>query len=615
MATSFKAAFDKMVRIAKYSALIIAGVLTFAAKAAMDQEQALAKLVVVLKSTGHAAGLSLKQLVAHSKALQKVTVYGDETIQSMQALLLTFKSIRGEIFMRTTEAILDLSKAMGQDLQQSVIQIGKAINDPILGMTALRRVGIQFTTEQEKMIKGLVESGKLFEAQKVILAELESQFGGMSRIVETGWGKLKQMWNVLGDVAEVIGDALLPQIKESATAIKEWAERNIERIGEWAKTTVKGIGKVKDVFIDWLSYLKQDWKAGLSMALDVALTLLKGFWETSVVLMEAAGKAAGRAFVVAFGEPITKFADEWLAAGFWKRLADPAGSAMYAIVDNWAEVIKRYNKKMSEETVKETETTWERIKQIARKMAAEIKAKIKIEPDFITTFPPVMRFPSEPFSWEKEVKPYVDAEAAIHDMATGFQEVTKEQRKAAQEIDEVWTQMWLEQEAKAYHAMRTPIIAAEKVAKESAERRKRITEDIAVAMARSWTSAIDQMMFEGKEFWDAMQDMARSLIRTITEIIIYKKIAEPIAYTVMGLPVPTAQYGGTVERTGLAVIHKGETFSGVSGGKLEVNVNYSGQERPVISEAGFDFKRQVLNITMEAAEGNGPYRRSHNLRR
>lgn len=228
--------------------------------------------------------------------------------------------------------------------------------------------------------------------------------------------------------------------------------------------------------------------------------------------------------------------------------------------------------------------------------------------------------------YEKRSEQHVDT------TITGLQEETEAQRKAAAEIEqvrtEIRTEMWLKEEEAAYHAMRAPIIAAEELAKESAERRKRIAEDIAMSMAQSWTSAIDQMMFEGKKFWDAMEDMARSLIRMIANIFIYKKIAEPFAYGLMGLPVPgmTAsaptggfattphglpfipagagpgglQHGGEVMETGWAKVHKGETFSGVGGGKLEVNVNYTGEERPKVTEAAFDFKRQVLNINLDA---------------
>lgn len=210
--------------------------------------------------------------------------------------------------------------------------------------------------------------------------------------------------------------------------------------------------------------------------------------------------------------------------------------------------------------------------------------------------------------------------------------------KAAKEIDEIDREMWLEQEERAYHAMRAPIIAAEELARESAERRKRIAEDIALAMAHSWTNAIDRMMFEGEKFWDAMKDMARDLIRMIAQIIIYKKFAEPFAYGIMGLPVPgmgeggggggapapvftsphggpALQRGGTVERTGWAKVHKGEKFSGVQavGEKsIDVHIHNESQEKLKIShaESYLVSDQRIIDVFIRRSQTDGPLRRS-----
>jgi len=135
-------------------------------------------------------------------------------------------------------------------------------------------------------------------------------------------------------------------------------------------------------------------------------------------------------------------------------------------------------------------------------------------------------------------------------------------------------------------------------------------------MARSWANAFDQMMFEGKKFGAAMTDMFRSLIRMITQIIMYEAIAQPIATGIMtalpGAKEPSAQHGGTVVKTGWAKIHKGETFSGVGGGKAEININYTGQERHKVNieESTGAFNQQVLNINMRAMQTNMKYRRN-----
>ena len=170
------------------------------------QEQAEARLAATIEATGGAAGLTARELEGLASSLQGVTQFGDEAIIGAESLLLTFREVGEDVFPRALESILDVSEAMGQDLQASTVQLGKALNDPVRGLTALRRVGIQFTAEQEELIASFVESGDVASAQGVILTELENQFGGVARAAaETASGGITQMNNALGDVSEEIG--------------------------------------------------------------------------------------------------------------------------------------------------------------------------------------------------------------------------------------------------------------------------------------------------------------------------------------------------------------------------------------------------------------------------
>lgn len=207
-----------------------------AVKAFAIQEQAEAKLNQTIKSTGEAAGLTFKQLTDMASGLQAVTKFGDEAIIGAETLLLTFKDIGGDVFPRALESILDVSEAMGTGLKESSIQVGKALNDPIQGLTALRRVGIQFSDAQEELIKGFVKSNDLASAQGIILTELESQFGGVARAAaDTASGSLTQLSNSLGDLEEQLGqtvaEGLQPMAKATTSIIDnlvEWIKKNRE---------------------------------------------------------------------------------------------------------------------------------------------------------------------------------------------------------------------------------------------------------------------------------------------------------------------------------------------------------------------------------------------------
>ena len=163
------------------------------------------QLAARIKSTGGAAGLTAKEVIKMAGALQKVTTFGDETIINAQNMLLTFTKIGKDIFPKVTETVLDMATAFGTDLKSSAIQLGKALNDPILGVTALRRVGVQMSDQQTEMIKKFVEVGDVASAQKIILGELETQVGGAARAAADGVGSFEQFSNTLGDLGERIG--------------------------------------------------------------------------------------------------------------------------------------------------------------------------------------------------------------------------------------------------------------------------------------------------------------------------------------------------------------------------------------------------------------------------
>lgn len=171
--------------------------------ATIRQENAMRQLQARLESTNGVVGLSQKQIEDFAGSLQKLTTFGDEAIIEMQNLLLTFTNIRGGVFEDTTRAVLDMSVAMDQDLKTSALALGKALNDPVKGITALTRVGVSFTDTQKGLIKSLVETGQVAEAQRIILRELETEFGGAAvAAADTFGGALDQLRNAFGNLLE-----------------------------------------------------------------------------------------------------------------------------------------------------------------------------------------------------------------------------------------------------------------------------------------------------------------------------------------------------------------------------------------------------------------------------
>lgn len=189
-------------------------------KEAMDAQAVQAQLNAVLTSTGGAAGVTAEMANDLATSLSEVTRFSDEAITAGESMLLTFTGIGKDVFPDATQAMLDMAQAMGGDVQGTAIQLGKALNNPKEGLTALTRVGVTFTEEQKKLIESLQAAGDVAGAQKIILAELEKEFGGSAEAAgKTFAGQLDILKNSLLNVAEGIGTQLLPYGQEFLTDV------------------------------------------------------------------------------------------------------------------------------------------------------------------------------------------------------------------------------------------------------------------------------------------------------------------------------------------------------------------------------------------------------------
>lgn len=171
-------------------------------------QDAMAQLEARIQSTGGVAGKTVEELDRMAMALQRTTIYGDEATKGAQALLLSFKQIRGDTFDQATIAVLDLATAMGSDLRSAALQVGKALEDPATQMTYLRRSGISFTKEQIELARHMQEVGDLAGAQALVLKELQVQFGGSAEAARnTLGGALAYLGNQWGDLFEVSAES------------------------------------------------------------------------------------------------------------------------------------------------------------------------------------------------------------------------------------------------------------------------------------------------------------------------------------------------------------------------------------------------------------------------
>ena len=216
----FKGALGGLAVLGAGSAM--AGFFRDANAEAVESQKVNAITANALKQTGAAAWTSAEQIGDLATAISSKTGIDDEAIQSSANLLLTFKNVRNEvgaganIFDRATAAAQDLAAAGFGDAEGASKMLGKALNDPIKGISALGRAGVTFTAQQKAQIKAMVASGDVLGAQKIIMREVESQVGGAAAASATAAEKLATKW---GNFKESIGAALLPVVDATANGL------------------------------------------------------------------------------------------------------------------------------------------------------------------------------------------------------------------------------------------------------------------------------------------------------------------------------------------------------------------------------------------------------------
>jgi hypothetical protein len=314
---------------ALYGGAAIGGVLLLGLKKSTDAWEEKRKIVAqtgaVLRSTGGAANITARQVDALSTSLSRKSGMDDEAIRSAENLLLTFRDIRNEagrgndVFNQTTKATVDLAAGMHMGLRQAALQVGKALNDPERGFKRLQRIGVAFTSTQEQQIKGFAAVGDRASAQKVILRELNKEFGGSAAAQATALDRLKVSW---GNIEEAVGKGVSPVIDGVAGKLDHMlvrAEPDLNRLGD----RLDRLFKRKDLsFADKLTIGSRDaqrtlrpYEREIKRSIDqmqLGDKLGQAFERAAPAIGDAAARAAPHA--------ATAFIRAWWHLGPWGKL-------------------------------------------------------------------------------------------------------------------------------------------------------------------------------------------------------------------------------------------------------------------------------------------------------
>lgn len=261
-----------------------------------DYQGGLSQLRAGMKSTHNQANVTIKGMEGLAHSIQSYSGQTDDSIVKTEQLLLTFPKIRNEagktnkIFDRTVKIAADMAARMGGDASSQAIRLGRALQDPVKGMTALTRAGVVFTDQQKAQNKALVEGGiqnalgamgfvttatqfnavlkennnnvnaavrqitgplskaqqQMFrhyeegghaiEAQKNILKELDKEFSGSARMYgRTLPGQLDRLKRSWEDLTQQLAQALLPYALRFTKWLRQDALPALEDFGGWVK--------------------------------------------------------------------------------------------------------------------------------------------------------------------------------------------------------------------------------------------------------------------------------------------------------------------------------------------------------------------------------------------
>jgi len=190
-------------------------------KAFAESDAATARLNAVLAATGGTAGVTAEQINKLATEMQRTTIYEDDAVKNASALLLVYDKVNKNIFPETIKLAADMATIFGGDLSSNAQQLGKALQNPAENLSVLNRTTRAFDEETQKMIKTMVEAGRVTDAQNLILETLEKKVGGAAEAMgKSAAGGIAQMANMIEDLKENLGEVVYTGFKPFIDVIK-----------------------------------------------------------------------------------------------------------------------------------------------------------------------------------------------------------------------------------------------------------------------------------------------------------------------------------------------------------------------------------------------------------
>lgn len=233
-----------------------------AAEEEIKGNKRLEAIATSMKLFGDQTGSVVKRLEDYASNQQAMIGIDDDVVKGTQAKLLTFAALAktadtaGGAFDRATQASIDLAAAGFGTAEGNAIQLGKALQDPVKGITALSRSGVTFTASEKERIKTLVESNRIGEAQNLVLQAIETQVGGTANATASAGDKMNGAWQ---NLQETIGLKLLPVFNSFVTWITTVGIPAVQDFMTKFENGQTPLNTVFDTISGLINFVKENW--------------------------------------------------------------------------------------------------------------------------------------------------------------------------------------------------------------------------------------------------------------------------------------------------------------------------------------------------------------------
>lgn len=198
------------------------------------QAQAEQKLTEIYKTRMGVGKKAVNSTLQMATAQQKLGVVGDEVQLAGAQQLATYAQYPSTIntLLPALNNLLVQQKGLN-GTQEDAAGLANLFGKAMMGQTgALKKAGISFTEEQEKVLKFGTEEEKAAMLAQVVTDNV----GNMNaEFAKTDAGKIQQAKNTLGDMGEEIGGVLLPAVADLAVWIGNNLLPKIQSLIDWLK--------------------------------------------------------------------------------------------------------------------------------------------------------------------------------------------------------------------------------------------------------------------------------------------------------------------------------------------------------------------------------------------